>query len=116
VINIRQGVADIANDYANVISKGPKALVLLSADDLVKLPDDDVDVNGEEDHREGTTLPNTRKNIGTLERFPSNLNKVKVILVKLHKASNKPLVETKERQAIPQIIMGKGRKGRREVE
>ena len=76
MINIRQGVADIANDHANVISKGPKALVLLSADDFVELPDDDVDADGEEDHGEGTTLPNTRKNIGTLERFPSNLNKV----------------------------------------
>ena len=61
-------------------------------------------------------MPNTRKNIGTLERFPSNLDKVEVVLVKLHKASNKPFVKTKERQAIPQILMGKGRKGRREVE
>ena len=79
--NLKQGVTNIASDNAYVISKGIKALIIFSVDYVLKFVDDNVGANGEEDHGQGTTLSDTWKDVGAIECFPNNLNKVKVVPV-----------------------------------
>ena len=114
--NLRESIMNIAYDNDYVISKGPKALVFFSADDLLNLPNDDVNGKGKEDHRKGTSLSNPREDIRAIEGFPGNFDEVKVIFVELPKSIDKSFVEAKDRKAIPKVVMRKRRKGRRKVE
>ena len=61
-------------------------------------------------------MSNSSKNVGAIEGFASDLDEVEIVLVEFHQASNKSLIETKSREAIPKVLMGERRKGRREVE
>ena len=61
-------------------------------------------------------MSNSSKNVGAIEGLASDLDEMEIVLVDLHQASNKSLIETKSREAIPKVLMGERRKGRREVE
>ena len=49
--NFRKCIPDIANDNAYVIGKGPKALEIFPIDNVLLLANDNINSNGNEDHR-----------------------------------------------------------------
>ena len=114
--NLREGFANIAYNHTYVVSKGPKALILVAIDDILKLPKQNVDANGKEDHRKRATLSDTSQDIGTTEGLSCYLDEMLIVPVELLKAIDESTVKPKERKTISQKLMREGGEGRREVE